>query len=49
MKKPIETYRCNLCEYDFDLEYATFKTPDCPSCGDNDDVVETTDDKKEVN
>lgn len=41
----IESYKCSECKIDFALGYATFETPYCPHCGENDDVVETTDDK----
>ena len=44
MKKieAIETYKCEDCDCEWGIDYATFEKPACPNCGEYLNVVETT-------
>ncbi len=48
MIKPIETYWCQDCNYQWGTDYASFETPSCPSCGEHLSVIETTDTLREL-
>lgn len=39
----IETYKCTECEREIDQKFASWNAPECPFCGDNLSVIETTD------
>jgi transcription initiation factor IIE alpha subunit len=41
--KPIETYMCGDCKFEWGLPYPSWETPSCPNCGEHLNVVETTD------
>lgn len=39
----VETYKCLECNHEWGIPYATFVKPDCPKCGEQYDIEETTD------
>ncbi len=46
--KSIEKYKCQVCNYQWGVSYATFETPSCPICEEHLTVVETTDTDKSM-
>lgn len=40
--KPVETYKCEDCDHEWGIDYATWERTECPNCGEYLNVIETT-------